>query len=67
VSGPEAVQVLVATSAKQNTNKNSPLDKEFLERFLEVTKKHTSRVFWLMKITMSKSKLTNASNIFFRF
>ncbi|CAD6272174.1 unnamed protein product [Miscanthus lutarioriparius] len=36
LSGPEAVQVLVATSAKPNTNKNSPLDKEFSERFLEV-------------------------------
>ncbi|KXG21968.1 uncharacterized protein LOC8076938 isoform X1 [Sorghum bicolor] len=36
VSGLEAVQVLVATRAKSNTNKNSPLDKEFSERFLEV-------------------------------
>jgi hypothetical protein len=57
VSGPEAVQVLVATSAKPNTNKNSPLDKEFSERFLEVTKKHTSRVFWLMEITSRNVKV----------
>lgn len=36
VAGPEAVQVLVATRARPNTNKSSPLDKKFMESFLEV-------------------------------
>ncbi|CAN6351052.1 unnamed protein product [Urochloa humidicola] len=36
VSGPEAVRVHVATSAKPSTDKSSPLDKEFYNNFLEV-------------------------------
>ncbi|KAL6619255.1 hypothetical protein ACP70R_034394 [Stipagrostis hirtigluma subsp. patula] len=36
VSGPEAVRIRVATSAKPNTEKNSVLDKEFFRSFLEV-------------------------------
>ncbi|CAL5094879.1 unnamed protein product [Urochloa decumbens] len=36
VSGPEAVRVHVATTAKPNTDKSSPLDKEFYKNFLEV-------------------------------
>ncbi|PNT71279.1 hypothetical protein BRADI_2g25630v3 [Brachypodium distachyon] len=36
VSGPEAVRVRVATSAKPNMNKNSTLDREFFKSFLKV-------------------------------
>lgn len=36
VSGPEAVRIRVATSAKPNTDKNSSLDMEFFKSFLEV-------------------------------
>ncbi|KAF8765666.1 hypothetical protein HU200_008163 [Digitaria exilis] len=35
-SGPEAVRVYVATSAKPNTDKSSSLDREFFKSFLEV-------------------------------
>ncbi|KAJ3686871.1 hypothetical protein LUZ61_016035 [Rhynchospora tenuis] len=36
VTGPEGVQVLVATKAKPNNDTNSPLDREFFKNFLEV-------------------------------
>ncbi|KAJ4809011.1 Pyrimidine-specific ribonucleoside hydrolase RihA [Rhynchospora pubera] len=36
VTGPEGVQVLVATKAKPNKDTNSPLDREFFKNFLEV-------------------------------
>lgn len=36
VSGPEAVRVLVATSAKPNTDGSSSLNREFFKSFLEV-------------------------------
>ncbi|KAL6619254.1 hypothetical protein ACP70R_034393 [Stipagrostis hirtigluma subsp. patula] len=35
VSGAEAVQIRVATKAKPNVDKNSPLDREFFKSFLE--------------------------------
>ncbi|XP_062179900.1 nucleoside hydrolase 3 isoform X2 [Phragmites australis] len=35
ISGPEAVQIRVATKAKPNADKNSPLDREFFKSFLE--------------------------------
>jgi hypothetical protein len=36
VTGPEGVQVLVATKAKPNKDPNSPLNREFFKNFLEV-------------------------------
>ncbi|GJN14237.1 hypothetical protein PR202_gb01035 [Eleusine coracana subsp. coracana] len=35
VSGPEAVKIRVATKAKPNVDKNSPLDREFFKSFLK--------------------------------
>ncbi|KMS98848.1 hypothetical protein BVRB_3g068280 isoform A [Beta vulgaris subsp. vulgaris] len=36
ISGPEGVQVLVATRAKPNKDPNSPLDRQFFKNFLDV-------------------------------
>lgn len=36
VTGPEGVQVLVATRAKPTKDPNSPLDREFYKNFLDV-------------------------------
>uniref|UniRef100_A0A0A9DFN1 Inosine/uridine-preferring nucleoside hydrolase domain-containing protein n=1 Tax=Arundo donax TaxID=35708 RepID=A0A0A9DFN1_ARUDO len=40
VSGPEAVCVRVATKARANMDKNSPLDREFFKSFLEALNLH---------------------------
>ena len=37
VTGPEAVRMLVATKAKPNRNKESPLNREYYRSFLDVS------------------------------
>jgi hypothetical protein len=44
VSGPEAVHIRVATKARPNMDKSSPLDREFFKSFLEVNSSDS----WLM-------------------